>query len=362
MLRPLILTGGPAVGKTTSGRALAAARPRAAYIDGDDVRQLVVAGDATLWSGPEGRAQHALGARNVAAMATNMLAAGFTVTASDVVTAETLEVYRAALPDAFVVHLAIRPEAARARAATRPAYLTPEEFDLLHRMTATPPAVDLVLDVSDLSEQEQLAQIDAAWTAAGHASAATRLPPMPERLQGATVVLRPFRDDDAGMAQRLARDPYVPLTGTLPAGATEDEALRWIERQHGRLGEGVGWSFAIADAVDGRALGQIGLWARSLRDGRLTAGYAVDPSARGSGAASVALRLVSDFAWTLPGAHRIELFIEPWNTASIRTAEHAGFHREGLLRSHQVIGGERRDMLLYALLRPDDCEAPRPDA
>ncbi|OIH93928.1 GNAT family N-acetyltransferase [Curtobacterium sp. MCBA15_001] len=185
---------------------------------------------------------------------------------------------------------------------------------------------------------------------------------MPERLQGATVVLRPFRDDDAGMAQRLARDPYVPLTGTLPAGATEDEALRWIERQHGRLGEGVGWSFAIADAVDGRALGQIGLWARSLRDGRLTAGYAVDPSARGSGAASVALRLVSDFAWTLPGAHRIELFIEPWNTASIRTAEHAGFHREGLLRSHQVIGGERRDMLLYALLRPDDCEAPRPDA
>ncbi|MGH2533707.1 MAG: hypothetical protein ACRDJW_15555 [Thermomicrobiales bacterium] len=32
-MRPLILTGGPAVGKTTCGRALTVERDRAAYID-----------------------------------------------------------------------------------------------------------------------------------------------------------------------------------------------------------------------------------------------------------------------------------------------------------------------------------------
>lgn len=34
MMRPLVLSGGPAVGKTTCGRALAVTHDRAAYITG----------------------------------------------------------------------------------------------------------------------------------------------------------------------------------------------------------------------------------------------------------------------------------------------------------------------------------------
>ena len=40
--------------------------------------------------------------------------------------------------------------------------------------------------------------------------------------------------------------------------------------------------------------------------------------------------------------------VEPWNAASWRTAGSAGYQREGLLRSHQEIGGHRVDMFLYA--------------
>ena len=57
------------------------------------------------------------------------------------------------------------------------------------------------------------------------------------------------------------------------------------------------------------------------------------------------------FAWTIPALHRVELYIEPWNTSSLRVAEASGFQREGLLRSHQEIGGRRRDMLLFAATR-----------
>jgi len=167
-MRPLILSGGPAVGKTTCGRALAGARDRAAYIDGDDIRQLVVAGAATLWSGPEGQAQHELAVRNTAALARNLLADGFAVTASDVVTAETLPVYREHLPDCFIVHLAITLDAARARAATRPVYITDDEFELLHRITATPPAVDLVIDVTDMTVEQQIERVHDAWAEAEH--------------------------------------------------------------------------------------------------------------------------------------------------------------------------------------------------
>jgi predicted kinase len=166
-MRPLILTGGPAVGKTTCARALASRRDRGAFIDADDVRQLVVAGDAAPWSGDEGRAQHLLGARNVSALARNLVDASFDVTIADVVIDETLARYRAALPDCFVVHLAITLDAARERATTRPVYITDDEFDLLHRMTAVPPAVDLVLDVTGMSVDEQITRLAREWERAG---------------------------------------------------------------------------------------------------------------------------------------------------------------------------------------------------
>jgi RimJ/RimL family protein N-acetyltransferase len=50
---------------------------------------------------------------------------------------------------------------------------------------------------------------------------------------------------------------------------------------------------------------------------------------------------------------RLELYVEPWNTASIRTAESAGFQREGLLRSWQEVGGIRKDMYMYSRLATD---------
>jgi len=153
------------------------------------------------------------------------------------------------------------------------------------------------------------------------------------------------------MVQELSTDPYVPLIGTLPPNASRQEAQDYIDRQRGRLAEGVGFSFAIAEAATGCGVGGIGLWLAALDQGRATAGYSVIPSARGRGVASAALTALTAFAWTIPELHRIELYIEPWNMGSIKTGERAGFKREGLLRSHQEIGGRRRDMLLYATIR-----------
>lgn len=154
------------------------------------------------------------------------------------------------------------------------------------------------------------------------------------------------------MAQELSTDPYVPQLGSLPAHASWDEALAWVERQQGRYAERAGFSFTIADLSTGEAVGHCGLWIKELSDGRATAGYAVVPSARGRGLASDALRALTAFGWTVPGLFRIALYIEPWNAGSVRTAERAGYAYEGILRSHQEIAGQRRDMLLYAATRP----------
>ncbi|HEY0803727.1 MAG TPA: GNAT family protein, partial [Pseudonocardiaceae bacterium] len=106
------------------------------------------------------------------------------------------------------------------------------------------------------------------------------------------------------------------------------------------------------DARVNTALGTIGLWLQNLSAGRATVGYAVSPRHRRRGIASSALTAVTTYAWTIPTLHRIELHIEPWNIGSIRVAETCGYQREGLLHSHQEIGGIRRDMLLYAAIRP----------
>ncbi len=183
---------------------------------------------------------------------------------------------------------------------------------------------------------------------------AALLPPWPTwPVTYGPVVLREFSGLDVAMVMEMSTDPYVPLISSLPADASQQEAHAYIDRQRGRLAEGTGFSFAIAEAGADHALGSIGLWLAQLAQGRATAGYFVTPSARGRGIAAAALTALTTFAWTVPGLHRIELHIEPWNTGSIKTAEQAGYQREGLMRGHQEIGGQRRDMLLYAILRDD---------
>ena len=165
------------------------------------------------------------------------------------------------------------------------------------------------------------------------------------------IRLRALRDDDIAMLQDLATDSYIPTVTSLPANADKDAARAFIERQHSRLTTGQGYSFCLATVADDEAVGHGGLWLKDIEHGRATAGYGIAPRSRGYGFAGQALVALTAFAWSVPEVHRIELYIEPWNEASVKTAEFAGYQREGLLRRHQVIDGKRVDMLLYAVTR-----------
>lgn len=164
MRRPLVLTGGPAVGKTTTARALAEALPRAAFIDVDDLRQLVVAGHEA-W-GVEGDAQRDLGAVNACALAQRLGAEGFDVAIADVVTPRTAVVYRRHLRGCLLVHLTVTAAEAHRRAATRRVWLTKQEFDLLHRVdTEDPPEADHHLEVTASTPAEQRTAVETLWAA-----------------------------------------------------------------------------------------------------------------------------------------------------------------------------------------------------
>jgi RimJ/RimL family protein N-acetyltransferase len=166
------------------------------------------------------------------------------------------------------------------------------------------------------------------------------------------IGLRPFHRGDLQLVAELAADPYVPLIGTIPAPYSEAAGLAYLERQHQRLADGTGWSFAIAELATDRAVGGAGLWLRD--DDPATVGYAVAASARGRGIARAALTALTEFAWTRQDLRTVELFIEPTNLASIAVAERCGYRRHELIAGHTEIGGIRRDMLRWEAIRPGD--------
>ncbi|MEV0827271.1 AAA family ATPase [Nonomuraea rubra] len=164
-MRVLVLSGPPAAGKSTLGRRLASTRTRCAFIDVDDVRQLVVAGAAAPWEGAEGRRQRRLSAVNACSLARNFVTAGMDVVVADVLNEETLAVYRASLDGLLVVHLHVAYGRARERAEGRPVHITWDEFAMLHREQRSMAVVDLWLDTTRLTVQETTERLLAAWAA-----------------------------------------------------------------------------------------------------------------------------------------------------------------------------------------------------
>lgn len=173
---------------------------------------------------------------------------------------------------------------------------------------------------------------------------------VPRMRAGDTLLLRPWQLEDLDLVREAADDAYIPLITTVPATYSHEGGVAFIHRQWDRTTSGSGYPFVIVHADDDRPLGTIGLWVSEVPQGRATLGYWVVKSARGQGLALEALRAVSAWASVDLRIPRLQLFIEPCNTASCRTAEEAGYVREGLLRSWQQVGEERRDMYVYSLL------------
>lgn len=179
--------------------------------------------------------------------------------------------------------------------------------------------------------------------------------PMPTampRIVRPPVLLRPFENEDADLVCSVADDSLIPLITTVPTSGTREDALAYIARQHDRLREGAGYSFAVADEVTGEAVGQIGLWTRDITAGRATTGYWIAPQHRRRGCLTAALAGLTEWALSLDGVWRIDLHVEPWNDGSWRAAAACGYEREGRLRSWQQIGGERKDLDVWSIIRP----------
>lgn len=170
-------------------------------------------------------------------------------------------------------------------------------------------------------------------------------------ITGERVTLREFSEDDIDLVLSVVNDPLIPQITSVPAAGDEDDARAYIRRQQSRAPSGEGFQFAVVENSSRAAVGQIGLTFKDSNRERASVGYWISPEHRQRGLAAVALDEVSKWALRAVSIQRLELYVEPWNEGSWRAAESVGFSREGLLRSWERVGSERRDMYMYSLVR-----------
>ena len=163
-LRPLLITGPPAVGKSRVALVLVDSVPPCAVVEVDDLRQLVKSGAAAPWQPGEGARQTELAADNAALLMTSFHEHDVNVIATDVFLGNAFSAYTGSRLPPLVVHLHVSLAEALRRAGTRRVHLTDDEFQLLHESEQGASAADVSIDTTDLSPEECAAQILRLWT------------------------------------------------------------------------------------------------------------------------------------------------------------------------------------------------------
>jgi ribosomal-protein-alanine N-acetyltransferase len=157
-----------------------------------------------------------------------------------------------------------------------------------------------------------------------------------ERLGDGVVVLRQWRLDDADWyAETAARDPLIQRFTAESPTLTGDEVRSAIATLLAGADDTAG--FLIADARTGERLGNIAL---ACRDGVGHVSYWLAGYARGRGAATRALSILSAWAIATFQLTELRLWTHVDNHASRSVAERAGYRRAPDLDRDREVKGQ----------------------
>jgi RimJ/RimL family protein N-acetyltransferase len=165
------------------------------------------------------------------------------------------------------------------------------------------------------------------------------------------IRLRLRSDADVPALVAICQDPEIPRWTRVPENYSEETAHEWAKRAAADERSGAGLHLLVADAETDRLLGSAGIVHIDWEESRCEIGYFLAREERGRGLMARAVRLLSRWIFDTLPMDRLEIHTEPQNQASCRVAERAGFTFEGVLRSHFVNKGRRRDAASYSLIR-----------
>jgi RimJ/RimL family protein N-acetyltransferase len=152
--------------------------------------------------------------------------------------------------------------------------------------------------------------------------------------------------------EMVVNDPDVLRFTRVPDPPPDGFVETWFAGyEHGRR-EGTREAFAIVDP-DEAFLGTAVAPAIDRDTKTVELGYMITPAARGRGVATVALELLTRWAFDELEAERIELYISADNASSKRVADRNGYRYEGTLRSLWFKQELREDTEIWSKLPTD---------
>ncbi|MCC9175719.1 GNAT family N-acetyltransferase [Arthrobacter sp. zg-Y179] len=172
------------------------------------------------------------------------------------------------------------------------------------------------------------------------------------RLHGLRVTLRDFRADDVDAVHAFASNPVVTQWSTWGPNTLAD-TQSFITDAAAEPASSARTRFTLAVLFQGRLVGTAAVWTTSASDRNGELGYTLARDVWGLGLATEAAALLLGHAFGPMGLMRVEATCHPENAGSVRVLEKNGFAFEGRLREHRLVGGKRRDSLLFAALLSD---------
>ena len=131
------------------------------------------------------------------------------------------------------------------------------------------------------------------------------------------------------------------------------ERIDLLRGFRGRFDLGEDFVYGVFDREDTEVVGGSGLHTR-VGAGALEIGYWIRASHVGRGYARETTAALTKVAFGVCGVERVEIRVDPANTASLRIPRALGFAEEGTLRRRlRAVDGPRRDSVIFVLFSDD---------
>jgi len=172
-------------------------------------------------------------------------------------------------------------------------------------------------------------------------------------LRGAHIRLTAVTKEDAPLIARWYEDTvFMRLQD---AGAALPKSSAQVSGEIERLANATNTLvFAIRLTGDETLIGTIGFYDIEWSNQVAWLGMGIGESDYwGKGYGTEALQLFLRYGFDELNLHRVSLTVLDYNQRAITLYENAGFQREGVFRQYGLRDGQRYDMFLYGLLRPE---------
>ncbi|WP_338930827.1 GNAT family protein [Streptomyces netropsis] len=155
-------------------------------------------------------------------------------------------------------------------------------------------------------------------------------------------ILRAELYDDVVNSSRAESRPWRPITP-----GSKDSRLVVDDKEQGHV------PFSVVELDGGTLVGTAVLWGIDNHNRSAHIGLGLLPSSRGKGYGTDVVAVLCHYGFIVRGLQRLQIETLSDNAAMLRSAEHNGFVREGVLRSSAWVMGEFLDEVLLGLLVQD---------